>query len=171
MNQKVRDIAQALSKQRMKLMPTFTATVKEVDEATMTCVVEPPGQAEIDEVRLKAGIDEVTDGIVEFPTVGSTVLCGIIGQDEDICFVIKCSVVDKIVMNGGSLKGLIIHDELVAQLTKMTARIDGIIDAIGDGVPAPQDGGSALQATIVAGLAALNDVEDFSNIENDKVKH
>ena len=78
---------------------------------------------------------------------------------------------EHIAMNGGGNGGLCITPELSAQLGKMTARIDGIIDAINNGVTVPQDGGAALQTSIKAGLAAIVDKEDFANIENDKITH
>jgi phage baseplate assembly protein V len=82
-----------------------------------------------------------------------------VGADESVTF------------NGGENGGLTITPELVAQLEKMSARIDGIIDAIKNGVPIPQDGGAGLQTTIKAALIAIVDKEDFSAVENEKIKH
>lgn len=62
-------------------------------------------------------------------------------------------------------------DILKTELKKMSARIDGIIDAISNAVPVPQDGGTGLQATMVVALQTLVNKEDFTNIENPKIKH
>jgi hypothetical protein len=55
----------------------------------------------------------------------------------------------------------------------MTARIDGIIDAITNAVPAPSgmDGGAALQTSMIANLETIIDKENFSSIENKKINH
>lgn len=71
--------------------------------------------------------------------------------------------------NGGELGGITKAQELKTQLDKLSARVDGIINAIENGVPAPTDGGLAYQTTMKVILATLIDVEDFSNIENEKI--
>jgi hypothetical protein len=73
--------------------------------------------------------------------------------------------------NGGELGGLTKTKELKTQLDKLTARVDGIINAITNGAPAPQDGGVVYQQTMVAILDTLTAVEDFSNLENEKITH
>ncbi len=77
----------------------------------------------------------------------------------------------KITLNDGKNGGLTITPTLAAELKKMSARIDGVIDAIKNGKATPQDGGTGLQTTIVASLAKLTNVEDFSKIENKDVTH
>ncbi|GHT44450.1 hypothetical protein AGMMS49965_20100 [Bacteroidia bacterium] len=88
---------------------------------------------------------------------------------------IKCKTLnvnaEDTIFNEGKNKGMVIAPELKAQLEKMTARIDGIINAIKNAVPVPQDGGAGLQSTIKAGLAAITDIEDFSEIENEHITH
>jgi hypothetical protein len=71
--------------------------------------------------------------------------------------------------NGGDLGGLTKTQELKTQLDKVTARIDGIIDAITNAVPVTDYSGAGLQASIVAGLQLIIDLEDFSQIENTKI--
>lgn len=77
----------------------------------------------------------------------------------------------RIVMNGGELGPLVKTEALRAQLDKMTARIDGIIDAVKNGKPTPQDGGAGLQTSITAALERLTDKEDFSDIADDNITH
>ncbi len=102
------------------------------------------------------------------PEVGAVVL--VVLDTPTSGFVIGASR-GKIVMNGGELGALIKIDELRAQLDKMTARIDGIIDAIKNGKPTPQDGGAGLQTTIISALAKLNDKEDFGDIADNNITH
>ena len=75
--------------------------------------------------------------------------------------------------NGGELGGLTKTQELKTQLDKVTARIDGILDAINSStvIATPYDGGSALWALFQAQIALVTDKEDFSSIENTKITH
>lgn len=178
--------SERLKQALIDLMPTstafITAEVKSVDETKMICVcVDALGNERIS-VRLRANIDQ-PNGFVLLPKVGSSVVLGVI--DSKQFFVAMTSDVDKvlldtdrvvidqdtIVFDQGKNGGLTITPELVKQLTKSSARVDGIIDAINNAVAIPQDGGVGLQNTMKAKLATLIDVEDFSQIENDKVKH
>ena len=102
------------------------------------------------------------------PEVGAVVL--VLLDTPTTGFVIAASR-GKIVMNGGSLGALIKIDELRAQLDKMTARIDGIIDALKSAKPSPQDGGAALQTTTIAALDRLTDKEDFGDIADNNITH
>ena len=53
----------------------------------------------------------------------------------------------------------------------MTARIDGIINAVKTASVVPQDGGATFKANMIVSLEALVNKEDFSQIENKKVLH
>jgi phage gp45-like len=72
---------------------------------------------------------------------------------------------------GTDAGGVVKAAELKSQLNKLTARVDGIINALKNSQTAAQDGGAAYKAQIAAALAALVDKEDFSNLESDKVLH
>jgi len=67
--------------------------------------------------------------------------------------------------------GVVKAGELKTQLDKLTARVDGIIDALKNSATAVQDGGAAYKAAIAAKLATLVDKEDFSRIESEVVLH
>ena len=72
---------------------------------------------------------------------------------------------------GTDAGGVVKAAELKTQLDKLTARVDGIIDALNNSATAAQDGGATYKGQIAAALAALADKEDFSNIESEKVLH
>ena len=74
------------------------------------------------------------------------------------------------IFNGGS-ETMANATDLKKQLEKMSKRIDGIIDAIKNAVAIPQDGGTGLQKTMVAALAAIVDKENFGQMIDDKIKH
>lgn len=153
-----------------KPMQVFEAKVISVNKKEMTCDCKPSESSEFLDVRLKAGIDEITDGIVEFPKVDSTVLIGLIGGSDETAFVIKCSDVEEVVIFGGANGGLIKIEELKTQLDKTNSVVNKIIDAISNGTPIAQDGGVGYQASMKLILLGAK-VGDFSKIENEKVKH
>jgi len=72
---------------------------------------------------------------------------------------------------GTDAGGIVKAKELKTQLEKLSARVDGIIDALKNSIPGAMDGGVALRTSIVTALTALTDVEDFSNLESEKVLH
>jgi phage gp45-like len=67
--------------------------------------------------------------------------------------------------------GIVKAKELETQLNKLTARVDGIMDALKNSQTAAQDGGATYKAQIAAMLATLTNKEDFSNLESEKVLH
>ncbi|MGI5093399.1 hypothetical protein [Treponema socranskii] len=74
-------------------------------------------------------------------------------------------------LNGTDFGGLIKIEELKKGLAKMTARIDGIINAVKTAAVAPQDGGATFKTNMILALEMLVNKEDFSQIENKKVLH
>jgi hypothetical protein len=144
--------------------------VQSVDDDKLTCVVVPLDGPEILDVRLKAGIDEVQDGLVQKPTIGSIVLVALIGNDQDTRFVIAFSSVDQTLFNGGLNGGLINIQTLITELGKTNSLVNAIKDSLSNWVPVPNDGGAALKNLVNANLPGKN-TGDFSDMEDDKVKH
>jgi hypothetical protein len=122
------------------------------------------------DVRKRAAITGGTAGILITPVVGSSVIVSRISESDEL-FVEMFSEVESVVIDGGEHGGLTITPELKTQLGVMSGRIDGIIAAIKTGVPVAGDGGASLKATIVAALDAMVRKEDFSKIENGKIRH
>lgn len=165
----------------------FPATIDTVDGRTCTVIpVGMPDDAKLENVRLSADING-SAGLVVTPVEGSVVLVGRISAADHV--VLVCSEIEKvelisgdatlemaegeITLNGGKNGGLVIVAELVKQLDKLTARVDGILDAINSPtvVATPQDGGEVLWGLFQTEIAKIVEKEDFSEIENDKVKH
>jgi phage gp45-like len=67
--------------------------------------------------------------------------------------------------------GLVKVGELQLQLKKMTARIDGVINALVNSTTAAQDGGASYKTQITAALNLLADKEDFSALASESVFH
>ncbi|WP_286747844.1 hypothetical protein [Roseivirga sp. UBA1976] len=148
----------------------FPAEVQEVDKEALTCVVSPINGAEMFDVRLKASVNSVTDGIVQFPVEGTTVLVCLIGNDPELGFVAAVDEVDEVLMFGGENGGLTITPKLVEELNKTNARIDAIVESLTGFMPVPNDGGAALKTYANAQLAGKAN-GDFSEIENEKIRH
>lgn len=145
---------------------TFWATVLAVDWDKKTADVKDlSADLEVYDVLLGFGKD------VFRPTIGTNCLCGIVGNKDAAAFIIYVEEVEERWINGDENGGMVVAGKLIQQLNKMTARIDGIIDAINNGVAVPQDGGVGLQNSIKTSLAALINKEEFSDIQNNKVKH
>lgn len=165
--EKLKETLKHMSKRNVTVQ-TFWATVVSVDWNEKTADVKDlAADLEVYDVLLGLGGDLVK------PKLNSKCLCGIAENQEGAAFILYCEEVEERWINGGGNGGLTITPLLVEQLDKLTARVDGIINAINNGIPAggSSDGGTALLASIVGGLTAIVDKEDFTNIENTKVKH
>lgn len=150
----------------------FPAEVQAVDKEAMTCVVSPINGAEMFDVRLKASVNTVMDGIVQFPVKGTTVLVCLIGNDPEMGFVAAVDEVDEVLMFGGENGGLAITPKLVQELNKTNTLIQSWLDVI-NGAPVLEPGNGAasvLQASL-KGASTGKQLGDYSEIENEKVKH
>lgn len=183
MAESIRDLIQKIAKPNMPL-PSIPCKVLSIDEDSVTCDVEPlNGDAEILGVKLSANEDSDT-GVIIYPKEESIVY--VIWLDSQNALVTLVSEVDKVTINTNELS-LVIDDETIAlngdefggivdakelkkQCDKNSGAIDSILDAINNGIPVPQDGGSGLQASMKAFIATAES-GDFSSIENEKVTH
>lgn len=148
------------------------ARVIAVDELAMTCdvILLENSEVTISDVRLKAAIDNGTDGVVQIPFLLSTVLIGMIGNDDNTYFVLAVSDVSKVVMFGGYNGGLINIQTLITELNKTNDLLNAIKDSLANWTPVASDGGAALK-TYAAGQMAGKVTGDFSLMEDVKVVH
>lgn len=123
---------------------------------------------EIPDVRIQA-VPGLSAGFYIKPAVNSDVV--LLWLDGVTPSIVITGEVESIALRGDELGGLVKAGELKTQLDKATARIDGIIDALTNGVTVPQDGGANYKATIIVKLQTLIDKEDYSDLENDKITH
>lgn len=163
--------AQELHKKLLQITASpvvcFHATVTEVDIATRTCTVQPPGQSEIPNVRLRAAIDGDKSGIIELPEVGSSVLVQYVGNKSDNLQLLRPSKISKIIVSNAdeSLKHLL--EDTYAELNKTRSLINALVTIIG-GAPIAEPGNgspSALQAALSAAIAAES-LGDYNSINN-----
>ena len=132
------------------------------------------GDVVMEGVRCTAVIDGDAGNLKVKPAAGSVVLLADLsaGTMRDMA-VVAWSKIDEIIFDGGQNGGMCRVPELKTQLDKLTARVDGIINAIKSATPAvgAADGGASLKTSIVTGLSTISQKENFSSIENKKIKH
>ncbi|MDE5424029.1 hypothetical protein L3073_17575 [Ancylomarina sp. DW003] len=175
-----------LSLKRHLPMQVFIGQVESVDIETQTCTVIREDAPKLFGVRLNATIAEYTDRLILKPKKDSMVLLGIIENDVNEAYLLACSELEEIslnienqsllinkegfVFNEGELGGLIKIEELRTQLDKLTARVNAIFDGFSKLILDPPQKGSV---SVTNGLKAITSpsTEDFSNIEDEKVKH
>lgn len=155
----------------------IACTVDSVDIPSRTCdctAISGTGVTEIPNVLL---MTEVDDGILQVPTVGSTVF--VIYSTYNEPFVCLFSQIDQIILkadaiqlNDGSFGGLTKTLELQTQLNKTNQLLTSLLNII-NGPPIPEPGSSApsaLQAALKAAIAGES-LGDYSAIENQIITH
>lgn len=186
MSEKIR---KALTKHHKSLtkIQIFTGEVKDVDENEFTCDVDPIDGPTIYQVKLKPSLDNDANGMIVIPEKGSFVNVGIIGNDENNCFVIQYGKIKKvlfvsdktnvefnmtsgdILFNKGNKGGMVIVDELSQEINKISRFIEAFQNVVKSWQPVPNDGGAALKA-LSSSFVNLP-LPETSRLENKKVKH
>lgn len=165
----IRNVIGKISEEFGKGCPMFLASVVSVSGNGETCSVLAEG-ATWEDVRLTAVSDGRTNLHIK-PAVGSYVICADLSRggmsDLAVVMVSRIDLIEVGTAEHTAVKGDVLHSEL----DKLTHRVDTIIQAIKAATPTSGDGGAALKAAIVAALEAIPAKEDFSKIENDKIKH
>lgn len=157
---------------------SFWATVSEIDEDAETCtVVSVRSKLETYDVLLAITKES---GIVSIPVIGSKVIVGIIENQNTSAFIVFCEKVkeykirakDSVTILGDNFGGLVKIEELKTQLDKNNQLLSSLLSIInGAQIPEPGNGSpSALQIALNA-VTVGKSIADFSNIENDKIKH
>ncbi|MBR4326275.1 MAG: hypothetical protein IKP73_12190 [Bacteroidales bacterium] len=134
--------------------------VTDVDTKTLTCSVKLDDNLIIEGCRLNA-VECQKQGhcFAVIPKKGSFVSAVATADLRDI-LIVSFSEIDRVIINAPKIE----VNDFKTQLDKMSARIDGIIDAINNGKATPHDGGAGLQQTIVLGLQQITDKEDFDTL-------
>lgn len=141
-------------------------TVLSVDSGAATCECDPvDGSAIIEDVRLQAAPG---NGMLYIPVIGSVVIVQLVSDSEG--FVSMFSELESVQYLDGSFGGLTKTPELKIQLDKTNDVINAIANALTTWVVAPNDGGAALKAAVIAALAGKV-VGDYSDIENEDITH
>lgn len=171
----------ALMKKQVPVQTTWV-TVSSVDADAKTMVCKGVADdLEYYDVLLSLG------NATKYPVVGTKALIGLINNQAGLAFMIDCQEftrylieiesgfkidlnADEILLNGDGFGGLVKWNALKAELDKTKALVNAIKNALVTWVPVPTDGGTALK-TIVTGSVAPVSAGNYSNLENENVKH
>jgi hypothetical protein len=187
MSEVIEDIKRELGKYAGRFAPAsiITATVKSIN-TDETIVVTTGSGLEIDDVRLRSVIRTAATKIVVTPADNSTVLIGKIDNSDEYVVVAvdevaKVEIVlsatiklvidaNGIVMNGGSLDGLVKLGALLTKLNALEDDVNNLKNVFKLWTPVPSDGGAALKtaATTWANAAITKTVK--ADLENPKIK-
>lgn len=160
----------------------FQAVVKDVDMSKKTCTIVTEGmEDEIPGVLLQANINSDEDGIIPIPVKGSDAWCGLLNNDENQIFIVKCTQVEEYIINvkkttfnKGKNGGLVIVGKAKNNFEEVKKFIfQTLKNAIGTGFTGVGAGTSANGAS---GKSAFDGAMaaaqlDFEDMENTNVKH
>jgi hypothetical protein len=177
--EKARQALKGMMKKEAQRFVTFVAKVETVDLGQGTCQVLPvDGNPSYYGVRLVPSVDNVVDGVVPVPKIGSFVICGKLENENDVFvmvpgevtkYIIKCSDGGVIELNGNG-SSMVKGETLQTEVNKLKAAVELIKSAISGAAVVPGDGGAAFKTNLISALAAMNS-GDFTQILNNKVKH
>lgn len=132
--------------------------VVKVDKKSLTCDIKLDENLTLPGCRLNAvEMPNSTNHVTVFPKIGSYV-SGIATADLRDVLIVSISEVESVEIKADK----VIINDLKTQLNKMSARIDGIIDALNN--CGSNAYGGALQAKIVDALKELTDKENFNTL-------
>lgn len=116
--------------------------------------------------------------VILYPAGGSLCLIGIVEGMETSGFLISATEVEKIevtatteiILNGGTLGGLVKVKELTDRLNLIEKDINKLKQGFSSWSPAPQDGGNALKLALTSYFGSNLEETKVENIENEKIK-
>lgn len=140
-------------------------TVEKVDKSNRTMdVMGVVDQLEYYGVQLGLG------AICIYPKHGTTCLVGIIEGQETDTFLISAEQVDEIVLNEGTLGGMVKVNELTDRLNLIEKDINSLKQSLAGWSPIPNDGGSALKAVLSSYSSSSLIETQVKDIENERVQ-
>ncbi len=163
-------------------MSVIPAKVVAVNEDTATIDVDIDG-VEFPDVRLRSIITSSGNRCVAIPSIDSIIHIQAIGKSNHF-IVVGFSEISKVIVKIQQTEfimdesGIVFNsgsnttakaDILKSELEKLTARVDGIIDALNNA--SPDSAAGTFKSSLIPMLASIIQKEDFSNIENKKIKH
>lgn len=150
-----------------------TATVISVDAEGLSCDVQLADETDIPDVRLKAALDNIKDGIVELPKVDSTVLVCLIGNDKQTRFVIACSEVEQVVMFNGANGGVVKIQPLVGRMNAIEDKLNDLIGKFKEHKHIGVQTGAGTSGVPDPPSLLIDNIDEteIEDLENTKVKH
>ena len=138
----------------------IVGAVVSVNKKSLTCDIKLDEELILPNCRLNAvERQETGDCFAVIPKEGSFV-SGVATADLRDVLIVSFSEIDSVIIKAPKVE----INDWKTQLDKLSARVDGIINAIKAGKPATDYTGAALQNTIVAALNQLTDKENFETL-------
>lgn len=138
------------------------AKVLSIDNTARTCEIEYQNGGTDPQVRLQAKM-QITGGWLLIPTVGSDVIIAYLNKNT--AFVILCSEVDKVIINGGNNDGLVNIVDLTTKLNQLISEIKTLKqDYVSHTHPTPSGPSSAPTVPFTGTFSNFNktDYEDIN---------
>ncbi len=135
----------------------------------LTCTVKI-GDAEIEGVRLRASLTGRDRQILTVPKVGSSVTLGCLTADLNNLVVLQVDEVEKIIVNGGELGGLIKIQELTDKINALVEAFNGHTHLLPAGAVITSAGPSTNPVNVpaITKKAAKLNKKDY---EDETIKH
>jgi len=180
-------IREAMQRFNQKQALTMIGSVTAVDEANATCTVDLGNGLEIDDVRLKAAIDDSDAGVYALPAIGAIALIlRILGSDE--FQMIACSAASAhITKIGGTLlhidadavtfnqaaKNSFMTDinALTSKINALEGDLNSLKTVLATWVPVVSDGGAALKAAAATWASSSITPTTVNDLKDEKIKH
>lgn len=140
------------------------------DLSDVTCEVSIDGLS-IPDVRLRASTEVDGAQIIVRPAVGSVVIVGSLTGDLDHLVVLSMDRAEEVIINGGSLGGIVKVEELTNKLNTLEREINDIKQVLSSWTPVPNDGGAALKAAVASWAGKPLTLTRREDYEDTKVTH
>ena len=136
----------------------------------ITCEVSIDGLS-IPDVRLRASTEVDGAQIIVRPAVGSVVIVGSLTGDLDHLVVLSMDRAEEVIINGGSLGGIVKVKELTNKLNTLEREINDIKQLLSSWTPVPNDGGASLKAAAASWAGKPLTLTRREDYEDTKVTH
>ena len=138
--------------------------------ADITCTVDIDGLS-VPDVRLRASTEVDGAQILLRPAVGSVVIVGSLTGDLDHLVVLSMDRAEEVVINGGSLGGIVKVKELTSKLNTLEREINDIKQLLSSWTPVPNDGGASLKVAVASWAGKPITLTRREDYEDTKVTH
>lgn len=138
--------------------------------ADITCTVDIDGLS-VPDVRLRASTEVDGAQILLRPAVGSVVIVGSLTGDLDHLVVLSMDRAEEVIINGGSLGGIVKVKELTSKLNTLEREINDIKQVLSSWTPVPNDGGASLKAAVASWAGKPITLTRREDYEDTKVTH
>ena len=105
------------------------------------------------------------------PAVGSVVIVGSLTGDLDHLVVLSMDRAEEVIINGGSLGGIVKVKELTGKLNTLEREINDIKQLLSSWTPVPKDGGASLKAAVASWAGKPITLTRREDYEDTKVTH